>query len=255
MWNLSRLVYGRDKMTITGKRIKGYRLRSLRLAWHRLTGAKTTRYGGFLVLCDPKRVPRSVATAIVKGTYEAPEMKLVSAAIQHGDRIVELGTGVGVISLLCNRLAGQGNVHSYEANASLKSIIYENFRLNGLEPSLTLKAVTADGQPLDFFHNDNIISSSAYDRGLDADKRTISSVSIHDVVAKHKPTVLVIDIEGGEIDLLPAANLDGVRELIIELHPHIVGENATHEFISSLLKRGFTETGRIEKNIRLTRKK
>lgn len=240
-------------MTTAKNHVKGYPLRSLRLAWHRLTGRKTTRYGGLLVLCDPERVPRSVATAIIKGTYEAPEMTLVSAAVRQGDRVVEIGTGVGVVSLLCNRLAGAGNVQSYEANASLEPIIRENFRMNGLSPSLTLKAVTLDGRPVEFFHNDNIISSSVHDRGLPAQKRRIDSIAINDAIAAHRADVIVMDIEGGEIDLLPGANLTAVRELIIELHPHIVGEDAIRALISTLKERGFAETGRIGKNIRLSR--
>lgn len=237
----------------TKSHVKGYTFRSLRLAWHRLTGRKTTRYGGMLVLCDPTRVPRSVATAIIKGTYEAPEMALVGAAVRHGDRVVEIGTGVGVVSLLCNRLAGAGNVQSYEANATLEPIIRENFRLNGLQPKLTFKAVTLDGQPVEFFHNDNIISSSVHDRGLPAQKRRIDSVAINEAIAAHRATVIVMDIEGGEVDLLPQADLASVRELIIELHPHIVGDEAIAALIGALKARRFAETGRIGKNIRLSR--
>ena len=241
-------------MTVAGNQTKGYPLRSLRLAWHRLTGQKTTDYRGLCVLCDPKRVPRSVATAIIKGTYEAPELTLVTKAVRPGDLVVEIGTGVGVVSLLCNRLAGEGNVKSYEANTSLEPIIRENFQLNGMTPKLVLKAVTLDGKPVEFYHNENIISSSVHDRGLPAQKRWIDSIAIDEAIAEHKANVIVMDIEGGEVDLLPNADLAGVRELIIELHPHIVGEDAIKTLIATLRDRGFDETGRIGKNISLTRR-
>ena len=59
--------------------------------------------------------------------------------------------------------------------------------------------------------------------------------------------------EGGEVDLLPQADLASVRELIIELHPHIVGDEAIAALIGALKARRFAETGRIGKNIRLSR--
>lgn len=241
-------------MSASYVRLKGSKFRSLRLAWHRLIGRKTTYYHDLCVICDPSRVPRSVSTAIIKGTYEAPEMLLVKAAVRPGDRVVEIGTGVGIVSLLCNRIAGEGNVISYEANASLGPIIHENFRLNKLTPKLVLKAVTIDGAPIEFFHNDNIISSSIHDRGLPAEKRMIDSIAIDDAISENNANVLVVDIEGGEVDLLPGAHLTGVRELIIELHPHIVGEQSINILIASLIDRGFEEKSRVEKNIHLSRR-
>ncbi len=227
--------------------------RSLRLAWHRLSGRKTARLDGLTLTCDPALVPRSVATAIVKGSYEAPERALVRAALRPGDRVLEIGAGVGVVALTCARLVGAENVLSYEANAALEPVIRENFRLNGLTPNLRLRAISADGAPLRFFRNDNIVSSSVHDRGLDAQEITVPSDRIDAALAGHRATVLVMDIEGAETAILPAADLSGLREMIIELHPHIVGDAATEALIGAMKDRGFAETGRQHKNIRLSR--
>ncbi|MCB6178831.1 FkbM family methyltransferase [Rhodobacter sp. Har01] len=228
-------------------------LRSLRLFWHRLAGRKTTTLDGLRLVCDPAKMHRSVATAIIKGSYEAPERVLVRAALRPGDKVVEVGTGVGVVSLLCNKLAGAGNVTSFEANAALEPVIRENFALNGMEPRLRLRAVTVDGAPISFFRNENVVSSSIYDRGLQAQKVTVESDAIDRVLKDEQATVLVMDVEGAEIDLLQAANLSGLREIIVELHPHIVGEAATRAMIDSVCARGFRDAGRIHKNIRLSR--
>ncbi len=227
--------------------------RTLRLWLHRLTGRKTTTLDGLRLICDPSRVHRSVATAIIKGSYEAPERVLVRAALRPGDKVVEVGTGVGVVSLLCNRLAGPGNVTSFEANAALEPVIRDNFALNGLEPRLRLRAVTVDGTPISFFRNENVVSSSIYDRGLAAQKVTVESEPINRVLAEEQATVLVMDVEGAEIDLLGRADLSGLREIIVELHPHIVGDTATEAMIASICAQGFADTGRIHKNIRLSR--
>lgn len=228
--------------------------RSLRLAWHRLSGSRTTRLDGLTLTCDPALVPRSVATAIVKGSYEAAERDLVRAALRPGDRVLEIGAGVGVVALTCAQAVGTENVLSYEANAALEPVIRENFRLNGRTPNLRMRAISSDGAPLRFFRNENIVSSSVHDRGLAAQEIVVPSDRIDDALTEHRATVLVMDIEGAENAILPAADLSGLREMIIELHPHIVGEEPTEMLIRSLKDRGFTETGRRHKNIRLTRK-
>lgn len=234
-----------------------YKSRSLfrgpRLALHRLLGRKTTMLDGLRLICDPAKIHRSVATAIIKGDYELPERELVRAAVRPGDRVVEVGTGVGVVSLLCNRLAGAGNVTSYEANAALEPVIRENFALNGLQPRLRLRAVTVDGSPISFYRNANVVSSSIYDRGLEAEQVTVESEPIDGVLAQERATVLVMDVEGAEIALLKSADLSGLREIIVELHPHIVGEEATEAMLDDLRAKGFVDAGRIHKNIRLTR--
>lgn len=228
-------------------------LRTLRLFWHRLTGRKVTTLDGLRLICDTAKVHRAVATAIIKGSYEAPERVLVRAALRAGDKVVEVGTGVGVVSLLCNRLAGAGNVLSYEANTALEPVIRENFALNGLEPRLRLRAVTLDGAPITFYRNDNVVSSSIYDRGLKAQTITVESDPIDRVLADEGADVLVMDVEGAEIDLLGRTNLTGLREIIVELHPHIVGEAATEAMIAGICAQGFVDAGRIHKNIRLSR--
>ncbi|MGE3871017.1 MAG: FkbM family methyltransferase [Pseudorhodoplanes sp.] len=228
--------------------------RGLRLLMHRVLGRKTTVIDGLTVTCDPERVPRSVATALIKGSYEAPERQLVRDAIRPGDRVVEIGTGVGVVSLLCNRLAGSGNVLSFEANAALEPVIRENFGLNGMTPRLRLKAVTTDGAPIRFFRNANVVSSSIHDRGLDAEVVEVESEAIDRVLTDEEASVLVIDVEGAEIALLASDGVGRLREIIVETHSHIVGETATEAMIANLVSRGFVETGRIHKNLRLTRR-
>ena len=205
------------------------------------------------VVCDPEKVPRSVASALIKGNYEAPERKLVRMAVRPGDRVVDIGSGVGVVSLLCARLAGAGNVVSYEANAGLEAIIRENFALNNLTPRLRLRAVTKHGGQVSFFRNANVVSSSMIDRGLEAQQVFVESDPINRILAEDRANVLVMDVEGGEVDLLHAADLSGVRDIVLELHPHIVGESATQNLIEYLCSLGFTLVASIHKNISLTR--
>jgi hypothetical protein len=51
----------------------------------------------------------------------------------------------------------------------------------------------------------------------------------------------VLDIEGAEVDLLKACPLGGIRKIIMEVHPHIVGEPAVGEMVALLDAAGFRQ--------------
>lgn len=54
-----------------------------------------------------------------------------------------------------------------------------------------------------------------------------------------KATFLIIDIEGGEYELLKAADLSQVQRIAIEIHHKLIGEVKTAEIIERLQKQGF----------------
>jgi hypothetical protein len=116
-----------------------------------------------------------------------------------------------------------------------------------------MRAISIKGGPLVFYRNDNIVSSSVYDRGLTAQIETVDSDSLAAVLAAERADVLVMDIEGAEIDLLAKTDLTSLREIIVELHPHIVGEEETDAMVASICGQGFSEVARIHKNIHFSR--
>lgn len=225
------------KPTISPRKIAA----NIRRVWHRTVGTQTYELSGVRLRCGPNDLPRFVRGEIFKGTYEAAEARLVRRVVRPGTRVVEFGTGIGFISILCSQLAGQGNVRSYEANPHMEPVIRANYMLNGMEPDLVMRAVTVDGSPISFFRDDNILSSSTFDRDRQAQRIEVESDSIRAVLAEAGPEVVVMDIEGAETDVLAAASLaqTNVRALIIELHPHIVGENAVGAMIAKLHDDGF----------------
>ncbi|WP_417806599.1 FkbM family methyltransferase [Thioclava sp.] len=227
--------------------------RNLRLRMHRFTGRKVTSLDGLSLICSEDKIPRSVATAIIKGGYELAERQLARKAIRRDDRVIEIGTGVGVVGLVCTQAASAGRVTSYEANAILEPIIRENYALNGLSPNLILKAVTVDGSPITFYRDPKIISSSVIDRGLENEKVTVESVPIEQALLETNANVLVMDVEGAEIALLGAADLSNVREMIIEVHPHIMGVEAIDGMLADLVERGFTLREKRHKTVWLSR--
>ena len=212
--------------------------RNLRRHWHLMRGTGTHIHRGVTLRTGPGDLPLSVRGHIFKGGYEAVEAELVDAVLRPGDRVLEIGTGIGFVSILCAQRAGAGRVTSYEANPALEATIRANYALNGVTPDLRMKAVTVEGDPIRFYADDNILSSSLIDRNLAATGITVDSDAMAEVMAEIAPDVIVMDVEGAETGLLPAADLSGVRAMIVEVHPHIVGAEAIAAMDADLARQG-----------------
>lgn len=199
---------------------------------------RTVRLGGVTIDTTAGHIPENVRELIFREIYEDTERDLIGRILKPGMRTLEIGTGIGFVSLVAARICGEHNVFCYEANPELEPTIKRNFALNGLTPNLTMRAVTVDGEPITFFKSDNIISSSLYDRKRDDKQIVVESEALSDVLAKHDPSALIMDVEGAEIQLL-GVDLKNVADIIVELHPHIVGEDAIAALISDLKNRGY----------------
>ena len=230
-------------------------MRSIRKRWRYLTDARIITLDGLRIISDKALLPEELRDLIYREAYEHSERSLLIRVLKPGMRTLEIGAGVGFISMLAHKLSGPGNVRSYEANPKLEKTIRENFRLNGMVPDLRMKAVTTDGQPVTFFRNDNIISSSLYDRKLEAEKIVVQSEAFNSVVAEFNPDVLVMDVEGAEVEIFATAKLDSIRHIIVELHPHIVGEEKIAGVISGLEASGFRVRERDRKTFHFERAK
>ncbi len=203
--------------------------------------------GGVRLRAIGPGVSRQVMHGLYRETYEEPECLLLGYFLSPSDRVLEVGGGVGFISLLCARVVGAGSVLTYEANTAMEEVIRDNFALNGLVPNLRNRAITAQGGPITFFVSGNIVSSSLYRRegGVPA---TVESDALESVLGEWRPSVLVMDIEGAEIDVLCASPLAGIRAIMVELHPHITGEAAVGRLRDHLGKVGFCEAKTIHKS-------
>jgi FkbM family methyltransferase len=226
--------------------------RNLRKGLRRLFDVKTITLNGIIISADRETIGRTVRNGLFKETYEQPERELVSAALRHGDRVLEIGGGIGVVSLLCARICGPANVLTYEANPAMAKIIHQNYALNNLTPNLRSRAITSKGGDITFFVNANIISSSLHQR-RDGHAQTVPADALDEVIAEWKPTVIVMDIEGAETTILPHSELNGVLTIILELHPGITGEPAITTLKTHLQKIGFQQERAISNSALFTR--
>lgn len=227
--------------------------RNVKLHWRRLMNRRVVELDGIKVSTDAAGLPRSVRSALFKETYEVHERRLVRQIVRPGDRVLEIGAGIGVVASLAARLCGPGNLVSYEANSKLEPIIRGNFALNGVEPRLVMRAVNLDGRPVTFNRDDNIVSSSLAKRDSSAEAIEVAADAFDDIVRDHRPGIVIMDVEGIETDLLSQGNLEGVAHIVVEIHPQVTGQEAIDTMLARLEGLGFAVAERAHKTLHLVR--
>ena len=80
-------------------------MRNVKMLWRRLRNLDTLRIRGVLVGTRKADTPHSVRNALFKGVYEEHECDIVERIVRPGDCVLEIGAGIGLISLLAMRLA------------------------------------------------------------------------------------------------------------------------------------------------------
>lgn len=207
-------------------------------------GVKTTTLDGVRVSTDPGcPVMRPLRSHMFKGQYEAPERAMIQALICPDDRVLDIGACVGVTAALCAQKVGPDKVLAYEANPALESAIRTTFALNGMAPDLRMRAVTADGRAVSLHIGQNVFSSSTTDRG-NSRKTRVESDAIGDVLGSFHPTMILLDVEGAEEEIISATDFAGVRKIVLETHPHIIGDDRSASVLSRIAALGFTQAYR-----------
>lgn len=212
----------------------------LKVAWRLRIRPTVVTVDGLRLWSDRKVVGKTVAKSLYREVHEWPERRLAARHLRPGDRTLEIGAGIGLVSLFCARICGPGNLRSYEANPRLEPIIRHNFELNGMVADLRVAAVAPEAGETTFYFDEDIYASGMVDSAVGR-ASTVHCDAFRDVLAEFRPNVLVMDVEGAEVDILPAGDLSGVERIILELHPKIVGQERIDGLIAHLAALGLTE--------------
>jgi FkbM family methyltransferase len=192
-------------------------------------------------------IDRSIITdrilySIMRGHYESTEAEALRKFVLPRDNILELGGGIGLISSLAAKVAHEGKVICVEANPHLIPYIQKVHQANGVKPTV-INAIAAGNSAkteATFYLRKNFWVSSMSPEPRDyVDQVQVPLASITKLVTDHKPTVVIIDIEGGEMDLIDSDWTHGVRLVMMEIHPDVTGDASTLKLTSFFEKLGF----------------
>lgn len=200
---------------------------------------------GFKLIAYRKDIPKHVSQMLVRGDYEVPERRAVAELLRSGDRVLEIGSCVGLVALTAARKVGAANVLSFEPNPDAANVARENFGNNKLPVELVNAAVgTTDGTLSLSIAPGSWLGASSR-RAIQGRTISVPMRAIASVVSDFKPTVLVIDTEGMEEELLPACPLDGFRAVVVEFHPDVIGDDGVTRLQQHLQDQGFACNARL----------
>ena len=221
-----------------------------RYAWRSLTRPGRVRLHGVWLELDADTTP-AMRRALYAERYERGEARCVLLRLAADDVVLEVGAGAGFIGTLCALRVGGERVTSYEANPALLARIRATHAANGVAPALVHGVLAREAGSAEFFVDEEFVSSSLRRPSASALAVRVPQLAVNDEIRRVAPTCLVMDIEGGEAELLPVIEWHGIRKLILELHPRQIGESAARELVALLASHGFRE----ERAISTTRKK
>lgn len=197
---------------------------------------------GVQVALDEARMSPKMLEVIRSGEYESEEAHHIASIVEPGERVVELGAGIGLISALVGRSGRAERIAAYEANPDLVPLIERTHALNGVTAEVVNAVVLP--RPITatvpfYLRRDFWASSLSPERfGYDA-VVDVPAVDFERMLARHRPTMLVVDIEGGEAELFHEVRLTGIRKVYVEVHQQILGRHGMKRLFDAFSRQDF----------------
>lgn len=217
--------------------------------WLRLGNKKHLQYHGLSVPVFRSGMTKGVLIQIARDDYETPEIRGLQIAVRLGDRVLELGSGLGIVTVLAARAIGpKGKLLSFEANPYMIPDTREFLSEHGVSNVELRHAVLVPWNSLDHsrrfhiggsFPSSSLLSSNGHKTKQSID---VPTQTIDRVMNEFRPDVLICDIEGGEAELIPALDASGLRAVVIELHPDRLGQDELDAIHSALAAHGLHPT-------------
>lgn len=182
-----------------------------------------------------------------EGTYEEDEANAARARVKPGMRVLELGAGLGYVSTICARQAGAENVISVEANPIMVPILKGNLARNG-QGAVTVMhgAIVADADPSDeegmLFHASTSFLGGrlATEDSAPTNLVDVPAVGLRQLLRRHRPNVVMMDVEGAEEYLFDAPWNAHLRFLVMELHPDRYAASVIKRIVDCMSESGLT---------------
>jgi FkbM family methyltransferase len=185
-----------------------------------------------------------IVKALKAGSYEGRERAALAAILKPGDRVLEVGSAIGVVGMSAARIVGAENVVAYEANAELVQHAKFNYAINNLPISVNhaiLKnAVTwgGFGEIEKFYIHEQFWASSTVNKPGTIAITEVPTLCFERESRGFGANVLICDIEGGEIDLLQSADLTGYSDILMEVH-NWAGRKEINKLVRKIILDGY----------------
>ncbi|MEM9797438.1 MAG: FkbM family methyltransferase [Pseudomonadota bacterium] len=198
---------------------------------------------GIKMRIDPRMSPFNIRK-LAEGRHTVHERALLTQHLRDDDRVIELGGGIGMVAAHCARRLGPGRVTSFEGNPRMEDLIRENYALNGVDVDLHMAVVGPKAGSVTFYLAERFSHSAMTDNTGTAEAVEVPMQPWDDVHGAARPSVIVVDIQGGEVEFFREARLDGIRMILVEFHPPVTGLAPILSIRRRLRREGFAEATR-----------
>lgn len=175
------------------------------------------------------------------GAYETGDFDLYQSRLSRGERVLELGGGIGITAAHCAQITGR-EVVVVEPNPNLHDLIRRQASVNGvsvrIDPRCATTTTAAEHIPF-FLHGEMWRSSMVPEPGESTKQIRVATVPINSLLDSIRPDVLIVDIEGAECDLFHEAPRHFPPKLFIEVHVPRIGEVASADLVERLTRHGY----------------
>ncbi|WP_412504653.1 FkbM family methyltransferase [Roseovarius sp. SYSU LYC5161] len=186
-----------------------------------------------------------LADKLSSAGYEAHEARAALMRLRAGQRVLELGGGLGYVSAVCAGVTGAENVVTVEANPDMLPVIRGNLDRNGfgearLVHGAVVGTVTTD-EPIAFDRKKTFWAGRLAD--MESDPGAVVNVPVlrlDTLLARYRPDMVVMDVEGAERLLFDAPWPAHVRNVILELHPGQYPDSVIKTIVDCMSASGLT---------------
>ena len=191
-----------------------------------------------LIPIVPGVFSRPIIDSIRANAYEAHEAAQLDSLIQTGEVILEIGAGCGFISTYCAKNPETKAVFCVEANPSLIPVIKLTHEINKVHVTVFHEILAKTDGETDFYvHEDFWASGTANWLGKKVVK--VKTTAFQRRLNQVRPTMLVVDIEGGEVDLFDDVDLTGIKKIMVEIHQPTIGRRGVKKLFDTLSAQNF----------------
>ncbi|MEE9427837.1 MAG: FkbM family methyltransferase [Paracoccaceae bacterium] len=184
--------------------------------------------------------------AITSGRYEQQESVALERHLRPDDRVLDLGAGAGYLSSLAAGIVGGANVVSIEAGPQMIAALQANLERNEAADATVVHGAVVGNDFADThieFHSKQAFWASAItSENAEGNSRVsrVPALRIGGLLTEHQPSVVILDIEGGEARLCDTSWPDHVRLLIMEIHSKIYSNQVIREIFDGMSRSGMT---------------
>ncbi|WP_226702304.1 FkbM family methyltransferase [Microbulbifer elongatus] len=219
---------------------------------NRLNSSEALVHGHILSL--PERTAGIKEELLLYGVHEPLSTKLYQQHLQEGDIIFDVGTNLGYYITVANTaLSGNCKIFGFEPDPELYELAKQNGAKLASPVTMTHAAASDSDKALQFYRSEvsnwgTIVPRECLQL---SEKVNVSGVRVDSFAKKTgiEPTVLRMDIEGGELLALRGSKeiLKSVRLIFIELHCVFLERHELEEIFSILAEAGFESANWVDR--------